>query len=64
MGLMAHSVKIIADGFTVFVGRCCVHSWIANEVVYIHGLQMRYIEVDCGMLLQSTFMGIIRVRCM
>jgi hypothetical protein len=33
--------------------------------VYIHGLQMRlYIEVDCGMLLQSAFMGIIRVRCM
>jgi len=34
MRLLYHSVKIIADGFTVFVGRRCVKSRIANEVVY------------------------------
>ena len=33
MGLMDLSVKVIADGFTMFVGRYRVQSWIANEVV-------------------------------
>jgi hypothetical protein len=43
---MDHSVEVISDGFIVFVGR---------HHVYSHGLQTRsYIEVDCGVLLQSV----------
>ena len=55
MGLMDHSMKVIADGFIVFIGR--YH-------VYNHRLQKRsYIEVDCGILLQCIFMGILGVKC-
>lgn len=49
MGLMDHSVKVIADGFMVFIGR---------HHVYNHGLQMRsYIEVEWGI-----FMGILHLN--
>jgi hypothetical protein len=54
MGLMDHSVKVIADGFIVFVGR---------HHVYNHDLQMRsYIEVDSGVLLQSVVMGVLELN--
>jgi hypothetical protein len=51
---MDHSVRVLADGFIVFVGR---------HHVYNHSLQMRsYTEVDYGVLLQSVIMGVLELN--
>ena len=55
MGLMDDSVKVIADGFIVFVGRHRVQSRIANEVVYRGGLWKSF---------TVCLYGYYKVKCM
>jgi len=60
MGLMDHSVKVIADGFVVFVGRHRVQSQIANEVVYWGGLWNAFAVCLCGYYIELNVCNLWR----